>query len=89
MPVIQSVLACDGGSYRLCQVHVLGWNQHKTRSCCKDVQAYEAQKLQPWWRGTGSERDQLPLLRAEISHMNQEKNGFCANKCYKALKKHP
>lgn len=61
----------------------------KKKSCCEGVQAYEAQKLQPWGRGTGSEMDQLPLLKAEISNMNQEKNGFCASKYNKALKKHP
>lgn len=85
MLMIWSVLACDGGSYRLCQVPMLGWDQHRTTSCYKDVQA---QKLEPWWRGTGSQRDQLPLLRAGISNMNQEKNGFCANKYNKALQKH-
>lgn len=87
--MIWSVLACNGGSYRLCQVNMLGWDQLKTTRCCKNVQAYEAQKFQPWWRGTGSERDQLPLLRAEISSMSQEKNGFCASKYNKAMKKHP
>lgn len=27
-PMIWSVSACDGGSYRLCQVHMLGWGRH-------------------------------------------------------------
>ena len=83
MPMIKGALAFDGGSYRLCQVHMLGWDQHKTTKCWQDAQAHEAQKSQPHWRGAGSERDQPPLLVAET------KDASCADKSNKALEKHP
>lgn len=66
-PKIKGAWASDGGSYRLCQVHMLGWDQHKTTKRWKDVQAHEAQKSQPHWRGAGSEGDQPSLLGAETS----------------------
>lgn len=65
--MIKRPLAFDGGSCRLCQVHMPGWDQPQKTKCWKDVQAHEAQKSQPHRRGAGSERDQPPLLGAETS----------------------